>query len=112
MILDILIQFRTYKIALTTNIEKVFLMVSVQEPDWDVLRFLWFDQWKLQDDCLTFIRVVSGVSYSTFLLNATLWHQLGKHTTSHPETVNKLTASLYVDDIAPGIKDEEEAYHS
>ena len=40
--LDILIRFHTYKI-LTANIEKAFLLVSVQEYDCDVLRFLWFD---------------------------------------------------------------------
>ena len=38
----ILLQFRTHKIALTADIEKAFLMVSVQESDRDVLRFLWF----------------------------------------------------------------------
>ena len=42
-ILDILLRFRTHKIPLTADIEKAFLMVSVQESDRDVLRFLWFD---------------------------------------------------------------------
>ena len=51
-----------------------------------------------------------GVSCSPFLLNATLRYHLDKYGTSHPETVNKLTASLYVDDVISGAKDEEEAY--
>ena len=59
---------------------------------------------------LRFTRVVFGVSCSPFLLNATLRHHLNQYITSHPETVNKLTASLYVDDVVTGAKDEEEAY--
>ena len=112
-ILDILLRFRTHKIALTADIEKAFLMVSVQESDRDVLRFLWFDD--IHSDnckmiCLRFARVVFGVSCSPFLLNATLQHHLDKYIASHPETVSKLTASLYVDDVISGAKDEEEAF--
>lgn len=112
-ILDILIRFRTHKIALTADVEKAFLMVSVQESDRDVLRFLWFDDVHSENCkmiCLRFTRVVFGVSSSPFLLNATLRHHLDKYVTSHPETVNKLSASMYVDDVVTGAKDEEEAY--
>ena len=42
-ILDILLQFRTYPIALTADLEKAFLMVSVAEEDRDVKSFLWVD---------------------------------------------------------------------
>ena len=112
-ILDILLRFRTYKIALTANIEKAFLMVSVQESDRDVLRFLWFDDVHSENRkmiCLRFTRAVFRVSCSPFLLNATLQHHLDKYVTLHPKMVNKLTASLYVDDVVTGAKDEEEAY--
>ena len=40
-ILDILLRFRTHRVALTSDIEKAFLMVSTSESDRDVLRFLW-----------------------------------------------------------------------
>ena len=112
-ILDILIRFRTHKIALTADIEKAFLMVSVQQSDRDVLRFLWFDDVNSENCkmiCLRFARVVFGVSCSPFLLNATLRHHLDKYITSHPKTMNKLTTSLYVDDVITGANDEEEAY--
>lgn len=39
-LLDILIQFRAHRIAVTADIEKAFLMVSVEEGDRDALRFL------------------------------------------------------------------------
>ena len=44
------------------------------------------------------------------MLNATLQHHFNKYVTLHPKMVNKLTASLYVDNVVTGAKDEEEAY--
>ena len=43
LILDLLLRFRSYKIALTADIEKAFLMISIVNHDRDVLRFLWID---------------------------------------------------------------------
>ena len=42
-ILDIIVRFRTYRIALAADVEKAFLMVSVNSKDRDALRFLWVD---------------------------------------------------------------------
>ena len=44
------------------------------------------------------------------MLNATLQHHFNKYVTLHPKMVNKLTASLYVDNVVTGAKDKEEAY--
>ena len=41
--MDILLRFRTSKIALTTDIERAFLETGISERDQDVLWFLWFD---------------------------------------------------------------------
>lgn len=43
LIFNLLVRFRSYKIALTPDLEKAFLMVSVDEADRDVLRFVWVD---------------------------------------------------------------------
>ena len=40
-IMDIVLRFRVHNVALTADIEKAFLMVSVSEEDRDILRFLW-----------------------------------------------------------------------
>lgn len=40
LIFDLLVRFRSYKIALTADLEKAFLMVAVEEADRDVLRFI------------------------------------------------------------------------
>ena len=62
---DILLRFRTNKVALVGDVEKVFIMVGITEADRDVLRFLWFDDAMVEAPTpvvLRFARVVFGVS--------------------------------------------------
>ena len=42
-IMDIMLRFRVYKVALTADIEKAFLMIKVADEDRDALRFLWLE---------------------------------------------------------------------
>ena len=76
---------------MAADIEKAFLMVSVQKEDQDVLWFLWLKDLKsdvLEVTVLRFTRVVFGVSSSPFLLNATIKHHVEKCGTEYPELVN------------------------
>ena len=111
-ILDILLRFRLYHVAVTADIEKAFLMVSVAEGDRDALRFLWLEDIKSHLPrliTLRFARVVFGVSSSPFLLNATLQHHMEHYRNSDPSFVNKFVRSIYVDDLTSGSDTEEEA---
>lgn len=113
LILDILVRFRSFKVALTGDIEKAFLMISVAEHDRDVLRFLWVDD--LAKDppdirILRFTRVVFGVSSSPFLLNATIRYHLEQYLDSHPDLIRCLLQSTYVDDVIAGAASEDEAF--
>ena len=68
--------------AVTADIEKAFLMVSVEESDRDALRFLWVHSVeenppKIQS--LRFTRVVFGVPSSPFLLNATIRYHMERY---------------------------------
>ena len=112
-ILDILLRFRSHKVALTADIEKAFLMISMAGEDRDVLRFLWVNDISLERPetvVLRFARVVFGVSSSPFLLNATLKCHMEKFASSHPELVRQLLQSIYVDDIVFGANSEDHAY--
>ena len=112
-IMDIILRFRMHLVALTTDIEKAFLMVSMSEQDRDVLRFLWVNDIKEHPPeicALRFTQVVFGVSSSPFLLNATIQHHLEKHAASFPDLVKILSRSTYVDDIISGAGNEKDAY--
>ena len=72
LIFDILHRFRTYPVALTSDIEKAFLQISIEPMGWNCLRFLWYDDVfsdfpKLKR--LRFVREIFGVTSSPFLLN-------------------------------------------
>ena len=112
-IFDLLMRFRIHKVAITADVEKAFLMISVSEPDRDTLRFLWVKNICADDPVITelrFTRVVFGVSSSPFLLNATIQHHLEQYLRTNPDLVHKLRRSFYVDDFVTGAADEEQAY--
>ncbi|XP_064475734.1 uncharacterized protein LOC135389629 [Ornithodoros turicata] len=117
-ILQLLIRFRSFKIALTADIEKAFLQVQVREKDRDVFRYIWFEQ---QPDCgkyvgdseglqtLRMTRVPFGATSSPFLLSATIQHHLNGIDGNLKATAEKLRKSFYVDDLVTGVDSEEEA---
>ena len=90
-IFDILLRFRLQQIAITGDIEKAFLMVSVNERDRDSLRFLWTadpSSELAETVTLRFTRVMFGVSASPFLLNATIHHHIQTYAEADPTFVN------------------------
>ena len=87
---DILLRFRTHRVALTADIEKAFFN---DLKDRDVLRFLWVENVSQEQPkllVLRFMRVVFGVSSSPFLLNTTIKHHVESFTSSHPKLVKDL----------------------
>ena len=69
LIFDILIQVRTYIIALTTDIKKAFHHVCMKKTDF--FRFLWTDGFSDQPKIVRnrFARVIFGVTFLPYLLN-------------------------------------------
>ncbi len=113
-ILDVLSRFRVHRIAITADIEKVFLMISVVPRDREFLRFLWVDDLSKDDPHVVvyrFARVVFGVTCSLFLLYATIQNHLELHEETHGELVSKILRSIYVDDIVTGSRSDEQAYN-
>ena len=112
-ILDILIRFRLHPIAVIADVEKAFLMVSVEENDRDSLRFLWVDDVELVERKVIvyrFTRVVFGVTSSPFLLNATLLKHVTSYEKEDPEFVKLILRLLYVDDLSLSLKEVDEAF--
>lgn len=112
-ILDILMRFRSYRTALTADIEKAFLMISVEEGDRDALRFLLVNdvnEAEVKIRPLRFTRVVFGVCSSPFLSNSTIRYHLEQYLSSHPDLIKKLIDSFYVDDVVTGASTEEATF--
>ena len=104
LIYDILLRFRFHKVAITGDIEKAFLNISVDSRDRDYLRFLWADVTRSKHPNLQvyrFARVAFGICSSPFLLNATVRHHLTS-TDLPEEFVDCVLKSLYVDDFVGG----------
>ncbi|XP_064483001.1 uncharacterized protein LOC135395842 [Ornithodoros turicata] len=117
-ILQLLLRFRSDKVALTADIEKTFLQVLIRKEDRDVFRYLWFqhqpDQEASHNDLdgvqvLRMTRVPFGATSSPFLLSATIQHHLATITGDQETTARKLSRSFYVDDLVTGADSEEEA---
>ena len=112
-IFDIMLRFRSHRVALVGDIEKAFLMVRIAEEDRDVLRFLWvkdIDKAEPEVVVLRFARVVFGLSSSPFLLNATIKHHIGQYEQCEPSFIQKFLESVYVDDLTSGDGDVDRTF--
>lgn len=104
LVLDVLLRFRAYPVALTADIEKAFLNISVDPEHRDCLRFPWIDDIAAEEPravVFEFTRVVFGVSPSLFLLNGTIHYHLSNSAVDE-ELARKILDSLYVDDFVGG----------
>jgi hypothetical protein len=102
---EVLLRFRRWRYALTADISKAFLQISLRREDRDVHRFLW--EVGGVERKMRFLRVTFGVTSSPFLLNATLKHHLATFPPSR--VIDELEDNLYVDDWLSGADFEEEA---
>ena len=103
--LDILSLFQVHQIAVTADLEKAFLMVSVVAKDREFFRSLWVDDPNKDEPnviAYRFTQVVFGVTARLLLLNATLRHHLELHSETHGELISKVLRSIYVDDTVTG----------
>ena len=112
-IIDVMLRFRSKKVALVGDLEKAFLMVAVDGRHRDFLRFLWISN--IHSDTLEivikrFCRLVFGLSQSPFLLNATLHHHVKKYEDVDQDFVKEFLNSTYVDDLSSGSSSVEEAF--
>ena len=109
--LEINLLFRVHRVAVTADIDKAFLQISLAEPDRDAVRFLWFvnpcDP-KSQVIHYRYRRVAFGLGPSPFLLGAVLHHHLQAYDEKLP-AVRALKRQRFVDDLISGAHTEQEA---
>lgn len=106
-LVDILIRFRRWPIAVVADIKKAFLQIACRKEDQDVHRFLLEGENGLR--IMRILRVPFGNKSSPFLLNATIKCHLEQFEIEETPVVQELKENLYVDDWLTGANSELEA---
>ncbi|KIH45996.1 phlebovirus glycoprotein G1 [Ancylostoma duodenale] len=102
----ILLRIRFYRILISSDIEKAFLMVGLHVDSRDYTRFLWLNDPTrplIRDNVVTyrFTRVPFGLISSPFLLAGTIHHHL---TTTATPISQAILRNTYVDNVFYGFK--------
>ena len=106
---ETLMHFRLHAVAIVGDIEKAYLGIGLNPDDRDAFCFLWYDDVGIVQ--YRFARVPFGVIVSSFLLHAVLQSHFRKEFEQHPDLLEKILASIYVDDFLSGADDVEAALH-
>lgn len=85
------------------DIRSAFHQIALEEDDRRFVQFLW------QDLYLRFRRVPFGVTCSPYMLLRTISCHVRQYALAHPDLMQKVERSLYMDDICPTFCTREEA---
>ncbi|XP_064386059.1 uncharacterized protein LOC135334711 [Halichondria panicea] len=108
-LIDVLLRFRTHRVALTTDVSKMYRAIDLTMDDRDMHRFVWRNDPNdpLCDYRMT--RVTFGVSASSFAANMSVKQNAIDHATNYPLAANAVNYSFYVDDGLTGADSVSEA---
>jgi hypothetical protein len=113
-LLNILLRFRRYPIAISCDIKEMFPGIAVSEEDRKYLRILWKEKEEDEVKVLELCRLPFGLNVAPFLAICTLLDHAKKYEDRCPRAVEAIVQSTYVDDTLDSAKTESEAvkiYH-
>ena len=106
---SVLVRNRFKSVALAGDMKQAFLQIGIREEDRDSLRFHWIkSKDPSQVQVYRFTRALFGLVQSPFLLNGTIEMHLDAWKETHPDVVEEVQRSLYVDEIINGMNTVEE----
>ena len=108
-LIDVLLQFRTHRVALTTDVSKMYRAVELTPPDRDLHRFVWRNNPNLPLLDYRMTRVTFGVSASSFAANMAVKQNAVEHAVEFPLAAKRVHTSFYVDDGLTGADSVQEA---
>ena len=108
-LIDVLLQFRQHRVALTTDISKMFRAVLLLEAQRDLHRFVWrrHEHGELKDYQMT--RLMFGLSASSFAANMAVKTNTIRNKMTHPKAALAVEKSFYMDDGLTGADPVSEA---
>ena len=108
-LIDVLLQFRLHRVALTTDVSKMYRGIELVPSDKDLHRFVWrsSDTEPISDYRMT--RVTFGVSASSFAANMAVKQNALDFAMEYPLASKAVKENFYVDDGLTGADTVEEA---
>ena len=98
----IVMKFRSYPVALSADISKMYRAIELSPKDSDLHRFLWRPTPDVPIQVYRMRRVTFGISASPYLAIRTLLQTSEDHGQTHPEVQSHISSSFYVDDFLGG----------
>ncbi len=109
-ILKILVGLRFHRVALKSDLSKMFHQIGLNQSDRDVTRFVWRNlNLKSEVKVYRWKRLPFGLAQSPFLAIKTVLHHIKVMEEEYPEACKCLLENLYVDDVVTGAETEAEA---
>ena len=96
---SVLIRFRTHRVGLIADVEKMYLQIKLAPKDQDEHRYLWRDM-KTEEAPKVYrmLRLTFGVNSSPFLAIATVHVHVNKYAETFPDAIREILDNMYVDD--------------
>lgn len=100
--------------AIISDIKQAFLQLVLDEGDRDLTKFLWYKptqyngRYHTTDKVVAycFTRVPFGLTYSPFLLSATLRDHAERHMNTFPNVALLIDGNMFMDDFASDAEDK------
>ena len=106
---SILLRFRLHRIALTSDVRKMYLMIQIAQEHRNKLRFLWQNEDTKEIEVYKNCVLPFGLRCSPFLAVGVVQHHLMKYEKEYPALVKEMIESTYIDDLLTGVETEDAA---
>ena len=106
-LVGLLLRFRQYKIAVTGNIESMFMQVAIRSEDQDALRFLWNKDG--EEKIFNHNRLKFGATCSPSCAIYILHRCAEDNKLSNPEAYSAIRNNFYIDDYLQSFNTTENA---
>ena len=108
-LVDVLLRFRRHRVALTTDVSRMYRAVLIPPSQRDLHRFVWRSNtsYPLHDFRMT--RLTFGVSASSFAANMAVKQNALDFAKDYPQAARVVNESIYVDDALTGAASFDEA---
>ena len=106
----ILFRFRERPVAVTADIQEMFLQIKVAERDQPAQMFLWRGEERKKPPVkYKMTSMIFGASCSPFIAHTVRNANAELHSREHPDAVRAITSNHYMDDYVDSFATEEEA---